>query len=74
MLSQTFDIQTLPTPKVFIHIITLLNRQTGDEVSLHIETGSDRFKEVLLELTHQKVMHNLFGYEIFEVLDCNDPF
>jgi len=74
MLFQSFDIRTVATPRVFTHLITLLNRKIGDEACLHIETTSDRFIDVLLEIAHQKAIHKLLGYEIFEVLDCNDPF
>lgn len=77
MISATLELQTIPTiptPLVFTHIVTLLNRRTGDERSLHVETLSDRFADVMREIAHLKVMHNLLGYEVFEVLDCDSPF
>lgn len=77
MISATLELQTIPTipaPQVFTHIVTLLNRRTGDERSLHIETLSDRFADVMREVCYLKVMHNLLGYEVYEVLDCNTPF
>lgn len=48
--------------RVYLHIVTL------------IKTLSDRFADVVREVCHQKVMKGLLGYEIFEVLDCNNPF
>lgn len=59
---------------IFLHIVTLINRSTGVEVSLEIETFSDRFTDVIREISAQKAIRGLLGYEIFEVLDCNDPF
>jgi hypothetical protein len=72
--SQAFDVRSLPTPSVFTHIVTLIHRSTGDEVTLTIETLSDRFCDVIREISHQKAIRKLFGYEIYEVLDCNNPF
>lgn len=69
-----FDIRSLPTPQVFTHIVTLIHRSTGREETLTVETLSDRFADVMREITHQKVMHKLQGYEVFEVIDCNNPF
>jgi len=66
----------LPTEpvQVFTHIVTLLNRRTEDERSLTVETLSDRFADVMREISHLKVVHNLLGYEVYEILDCNTPF
>lgn len=61
-------------PQIFTHIVTLINRRTEDEKSLTIETLSDRFADVMREITYQKVMQDLLGYEVFEILDCNPPF
>lgn len=72
--SSGLDIRSIPTPIVYTHIITLLKRSTGQEATLRIETLSDRFVDVMRELSHQKAMHKLFGYEVWEILDCNDPF
>lgn len=71
------ELKTIPpivAPTVFTHIVTLRHPRTEDEQCLTIETMSDRFADVLREIQHQRVMHELFGYEILEVLDCNDPF
>lgn len=71
------ELQTIPsiaTPTIYTHIVTLRHPRTEDERGLTIETTSDRFADVLREIQHQRVMHELFGYEIFEVLDCNVPF
>lgn len=59
---------------VFVHIVTLIHRQTGDEKALEVVTLSDRFVDVMREITHLKVVHKLQGYEVFEVLDRNSPF
>jgi hypothetical protein len=71
--SDGFDIRMIPTPPLYLHIITLINRQTSEEVSFEVETTSIRFKDVLDAIIWQKVERNLFGYEIFAVIDCNDP-
>jgi hypothetical protein len=78
MLNQTlekpaFDVRNISTPPVFLHLVTLIKRSTNEEVCLHIETLSDRFVDVMREVAHQKAIHKLFGYEIFEILDCNEP-
>ena len=70
--SDGFDIRTIPTPPLYIHIITLINRQTLPEVSFEVETTSLRFKDVLDVIIWQKIERNLLGYEIFAVIDCND--
>ena len=69
-----FDVRSIPTPTVYVHIVTLIHRITGKEASLEIETLSDRFADVMREISHQKVINKLQGYEVFEVLDCNTPF
>ena len=71
--SASFDIRTIPAPCLYLHIITLINRQTLQEVSFEVETTSLRFKDVLEAIILQKIEHNLLGYEIFAVIDCNDP-
>jgi hypothetical protein len=66
---------TLPVvAPTYVHIVTLIHRQTGDEQALTVCTLSDRFAVVLREVTHLKAVHKLQGYEVFEVLDCNAPF
>jgi hypothetical protein len=69
-----FDIQTIETPQIFVHLVTLINRRTGHEVCLNVETTSDRYAVVSREVAYQKAERKLFGYEVFEVLDLNDPF
>lgn len=71
--SASFDIRTIPAPCLYLHIITLINRQTHQEVSFEVETTSLRFKDVLEAIIWQKLERNLLGYEIFAVIDCNDP-
>lgn len=76
-MSQTLTVPTLrpiATPKVFIHLITLINRQTEHEVGLTIETFSDRFSDVMREVSHQRAMLGLRGYDIHEIIDCQAPF
>ena len=70
-------LETVPaiaTPRIFTHVVTLINYRTGDEKALKIETMSDRAADVFREIAHQRVMHKLLGYQVFEILDCNDPF
>lgn len=74
-MPQTLDRPTiLSTPQIFTHIVTLINRVSGDEKALHVETLSDRFSDVMREVCHLKVMNKLQGYEVFEVIDCNIAF
>jgi hypothetical protein len=58
------DVQAIPTPTVFTHIVTLRNRISGDEQTLEIETLSERFVDVMREVCHQRVMRGLIGYEV----------
>lgn len=75
MISTLVNSETLPVVKpAYVHIVTLINRKTGDERSLEVVTLTDRFTDVLREISHLRVVRNLRGYEIFEVLDCNVPF
>ncbi|MBW4540694.1 MAG: hypothetical protein KME43_16320 [Myxacorys chilensis ATA2-1-KO14] len=68
-------VETLaPTPQIYTHIITLINRRTSDEKCLTVETLSDRFVDVMREITHQKVTQRLQGYEVYEVLPDYLPF
>lgn len=60
--------------RIYLHIVTLINRRTGQEAVINVETLSDRFADVVREVAHLKVMNDLLGYEIYEVLDCNNPF
>ncbi|MBL1176844.1 hypothetical protein [Pantanalinema sp. GBBB05] len=61
--------------RVYTHLVTLINRVTGDEQALTIETLSDRFCDVMREIAHQRVMKGLKGYEVFETLDLTElPF
>ena len=63
-----------PTPQVFTHIVTLIKRSTGHEVSFAVETLSYRPVDVFREVANQRVLRGLKGYALFEMLDCNDPF
>lgn len=67
-------VAAIPTLPVYTHIVTLIHRSSGREATLQIETFSDRFVDVMREIAYQKAEQKLFGYEVFEVLDCNDPF
>jgi|GEM_PF-3228858 len=67
-------VDSIPSLAVYLHIVTLIKRSTGEEACLHIETTSGDFLPVHREIAHQKAIRKLFGYEIFEVLDCNAPF
>lgn len=58
---------------VFTHLITLINRRTGEEKLLRIETPTNRFADVMLEVASQKVINKLQGFEIFEVLPVDEP-
>ena len=76
-MPQTLELQTIPaipTPQVFAHIVTLRHPRTEDEQDLVIETLSDRFVDVLREVTHQRVMRGLLGYDIYQVLADYDEF
>ena len=66
--------ESIAPTRLYLHIVTLIHRATWQEVSFEVETTSIRFKDVLDAITWQKVERKLFGYEIYEVLDCNDPF
>lgn len=72
--AEGFDVRSIPTLPVFVHIVTLINRRTGDEQAIEVVTTSDSFCEVLRETAHQKAMRKLFGYEIFEALPLSTPF
>jgi hypothetical protein len=67
-------VAAIPSLPVYTHIVTLIHRSSGKEATLTIETFSDRFADVMREVTHQKAEQKLFGFEVFEVLDLNDPF
>jgi hypothetical protein len=74
-MPQLLEQQTLPVVKpAFVHIVTLINRRTGDEKSFEVVTLTDRFTDVIREVSHLRAVHKLYGYEIFETIDCNNPF
>lgn len=73
VLSNSTALPAIPSC-AFVHIVTLLNRRTGDEKLLEVVTLSDRFADVMREICHLKVMQKLQGYEVWEILDCNVPF
>jgi hypothetical protein len=74
MLSQTLEFPTVSQSVVFRHIITLRHPHTEDEQTLIVETPTDRFVDVLREISHQRAIHNLFGYEIHETIPDYDLF
>lgn len=57
-----------------LHLVTLINRLSGDEKCLAVRTATNRFMDVLRETAHQKAMCGLKGYEIFEALEVTAPF
>jgi hypothetical protein len=42
-LQDRFDIRSIETPTIYLHIVTLIHRRTGHEVCLNIETDSARY-------------------------------
>lgn len=78
MLTQTVQ-STSALPVVsesFIHLVTLIHRTTRQERSFEVVTATDRFCDVLREVSHQKFIRGLAHYEIFEALplQCPLPF
>jgi hypothetical protein len=62
----------LPT---YVHLVTLINRRTEDEICLKISTATDSFAEVMREICQQRAIKGLKGYEVYEVLECQEaPF
>lgn len=61
-------------PATYTYIVTFRNRATEDEQTVEINTLSDSFLPVLREVQGKRAELGLIGYEIFEVLDLNDPF
>ena len=57
----------------FTHLVTLINRRTENEVSFEVATSTDRFSEVIREISHQKAVRGLKGYELFEAIPLNAP-
>lgn len=71
---ELFDVCTVPTLPVFTHLVTLVNRRTEQEITLTIETLSDRFCDVLREVSLEKAKRGLFGWELFEAICTSDCF
>lgn len=69
ILSEVRNPVTSETVPVYQHLVTLINRRTEHEVSFTVETLSDRFCDVMREITHQRVERGLKGYEVFETID-----
>jgi len=67
------SISPVTVPSIFIHLVTLVKRSTGDEVLLNIETLSDRFSDVMNEVNYQRSLLKLVGYEYHESLPLNEP-
>lgn len=56
-------------------LVTLINGRTGHEVSFEIQTRTDKFTDVMLEINHQKAVRGLKGYTVFECIDLTPcPF
>jgi hypothetical protein len=71
MLTSTVDrLLSAPTAPSFTHLVTLIKRSTGDEVSFNVSTYSDRFSDVMLAINVHRAAHRLFGYDLFEALPC----
>lgn len=68
---QTATLPVIADP--FVHLVTLIHRQTAEEQSFEIETATERFADVMREIAHQKFMRGLQGYEYFEALPLRCP-
>lgn len=64
---------SIPAP-VYRFNVTLRNHATEDEYRLYLDLLTDSFAVVFREICHQRAIKELFGYEIAEVIDLNDPF
>lgn len=73
-LADRFDIQSIPAPQTFTHIVTLINRRTEEEACIVVTTASDRFTEVLQAIRIQRILHGLTNFEIHESIACDAPF
>lgn len=60
-------------PPTSLHIVTLIKRSTGEEISFNVETATDRFSDVMLAITAHRAAHGLVGYEYYESLPLNEP-
>lgn len=65
---------TLYAPATYTYVVTFRNRATGDEQITEVTTLTDSFLPVLREVQGKRIEMGLIGYEIYEVLDLNDPF
>ncbi|PZV19174.1 MAG: hypothetical protein DCF22_00470 [Leptolyngbya sp.] len=70
-LSQTATLPVIADP--FVHLVTLIHRQTSEEQSFEVQTVTDRFADVMREIVHQKFMRGLTGFEYFEALPLRCP-
>jgi hypothetical protein len=61
-------------PKTYTFIVTFRDRKSGDERSTEVTTLTDSFLPVLREVQGVRAELGLLGYDIYEVLDLNDPF
>ncbi|WP_088893175.1 hypothetical protein [Leptolyngbya ohadii] len=73
LLDELIDRETVAAPEYRFRV-TLINRRTEDEQSFEITTGSDSFTCVLREVQFQRSERKLGSYEIFDVVDYNEPF
>lgn len=74
MLAQPLEVPAIPSPQIFIHLVTLRHPLTWDEQTLEIETTSDRFVDVYRAVCWARAERGLLGYQIFSTIDLNDPF
>lgn len=56
------------------HLITLINRATGEEFLLTTHTATNSFSDVQREVTHQRIARGMQRYEIFEWLEVTPSF
>lgn len=62
-------VQALP----FCHLVTMINKRTGDEQILQVSTQTDRFSDVFNQISWMRAELGLKGYEIWEVIPSNNP-
>lgn len=68
-----FDVRDIPTPLIYSHYAVLVNDRTREEVSFIVETLSDRFSDVWLEIQIQKEKRGMKGFHLFEALPLDNP-
>lgn len=68
------DLDTPIALVIYTTRVTLVNRQSGDEVCFDVRTLSDRFSAVMDAIKLQKAERKLKGYEIFDYICLNPGF